>query len=73
MHGDVKRIQFYLMGLAVVIITVLQLLLIVIEAQLLKTNGSDSKIMPGMSRLKASTITSRAVRRSFRSIRTRLT
>lgn len=31
MHGDVKRIQFYLMGLAVVIITVLQLLLIALN------------------------------------------
>ena len=31
MHGDVKRIQFYLMGLAIVIITVLQLLLIALN------------------------------------------
>ena len=73
MHGDVKRIRFHLMGLAIVSITLLQILLIALKLQLLKTNGSDSKIMPGMSRLKASTITSRAVRRSFRSIRTRLT
>lgn len=31
MHGDVKRIQFYLMGLAIVSITVLQLLLIALN------------------------------------------
>lgn len=74
MHGDVKRIRFHLMGLAIVIITLLQLLLIALNrVAIIENEWKRLENYAWNVKIKASTITSRAVRRSFRSIRTRLT
>ena len=73
MYGDVKRIRFHLMGLAIVIIILLQLLLIALNRVAIIENEWTRLENYAWNVKVASTITSRAVRRSFQSIRTRLT